>query len=116
MLGLAASSASAAELLGRVDKWSPHGEAPVSGWTKVKASKNLGFMEWGPSKAFRAKNNQTVFRQQSDSGTAVKISRNKFFRVLGSYHGYISMSWKWRGPQGHRYRYIVSICAIRAGG
>jgi hypothetical protein len=117
VLASTAAAASAAELGGRVDKWSPHGKAPLSGWTTVKASENLGSspMTWGPSRRYRARNNKTVFGMQDDYGAVVKISRNKFFRVLGSYKNNVSITWKWRGREGSRYRFIVRICAIHAG-
>jgi hypothetical protein len=118
-LAYASPSAFASTMAGRVDRWSPHGTAPATGWTTVIASKNLGSgtgHDWGAPQRYRARNGRTLFFRQSDSGGAVALSRNDFFRVLGDYHSYVSLEWKWQGPNDHRYRYITSISAIRAGG
>lgn len=115
----AAPTASASTLAGRVDRWSPHGTAPATGWTTVIASKNLGSgtgHDWGTPKKYRARNGRTLFSRQSDSGAAVALSRNDFFSVLGDYRSYVSLEWMWQGSKDHRYRYIISITAIRAGG
>jgi hypothetical protein len=122
VLGCSAPAVSAAVLLGRVDKWSPHGNASNKGWTSVTASVNLGSVEWGPPKKFRARNDKTVFSRQirpsedEFPGDDVSLSRNKFFRILGGYHSYVDIRWTWRGAESHRYRYIVSMRAIIAGG
>jgi hypothetical protein len=123
ILACAAPAVTAKQVLGRVDTWSPHRDVSTQGWTTVAASQNLGTgtdNNWGPSRKYRADNDRTVFRRQlqygeSDYPGSKRLTRNKFFDTLGDYSDHVDLRWKWRGPTGHRYRYITGITAILAG-
>ena len=118
-LASSAGSASAAQLLGRIDGWSPHKDAPASGWTKLVAAQNLGSgtgHDWGPDLRFRAANDRTRFMRQILGSThGRRLTRNQFFRVGAQYRYHVDLRWRWRGADAHRYRYVTRVTLIYAG-
>jgi hypothetical protein len=121
LLLAAVPSALAASFTSTNWKWSPKGDAKLSGSTTIRAREHFGTGE-DPSDAakyttFVASNRNTKFYDKVNStGAYRRLSRNKLFRHVriiqpgsSQYHA-VAITWIWRrNARGARYRYIKSI-------
>jgi hypothetical protein len=93
---------------GELASWSPHGDAPDSGRTKLR----VGCAD-DKNRTFYASNSKTTF--VNTNGHPKKVTRNALFHAIHAWASSgdcpdVHVHWKWRTrDDGTKYRYVTRL-------